>query len=102
MRIFITGIGGFIGYHVAKTLHSQGFKVCGLDNFNSYYDPAFKRLRAKNLESIGVQVIDLDLCDSKLKETLLHFNPTHLLHLAAQAGIRYSLQNPFFSTKNFT
>lgn len=94
MRIFITGIAGFIGYHVAKYLYNQGFKVSGLDNFNSYYDPNLKRMRSGNLEKLGIVVHDLDLCDPKLGVVIGGFKPTHLLHLAAQAGIRYSLINP--------
>lgn len=94
MRIYITGIAGFIGYHVAKSLNLQGFKVAGLDNFNSYYDPLLKRKRAENLKSIGVEVHEVDLCDPLLSETIRAFQPTHLLHLAAQPGIRYSMVNP--------
>lgn len=98
MRVFITGIAGFIGFHVAKALQSQGIVVAGLDNFNSYYDPRLKRERVKNLE--GIEVIDLDLCDEDLYQAIAHFQPTHLLHLAAQAGIRYSLENPLAYVKS--
>lgn len=100
MRIFITGIAGFIGFHVAKALNSQGFTVSGLDNFNHYYDPSLKRRRAKDLQDLGIEVIPLDLCDSSLAETIYKFEPTHLLHLAAQAGIRYSLENPLAYVKS--
>lgn len=99
MRIYITGIAGFIGYHVAKSLNLQGFKVRGLDNFNSYYDPNLKRKRAENLKNVGVEVDEIDLCDPKLQETILSFQPTHLLHLAAQPGIRYSMENPLAYVK---
>ena len=99
MRIYITGIAGFIGYHVAKSLNLQGFKVRGLDNFNSYYDPDLKRKRAENLKNVGVEVDEVDLCDPNLSATILNFQPTHLLHLAAQPGIRYSMVNPLAYVK---
>ncbi len=99
MQIYITGIAGFIGYHVAKSLNLQGFKVAGLDNFNSYYDPLLKRKRAEDLKNVGVEVHELDLCDPHLSDTILKFNPTHVLHLAAQPGIRYSMVNPLAYVK---
>lgn len=95
MRVFITGIAGFIGYHVATSLKREGIEVCGIDNFNSYYDPLLKRERAKQLFELGVDVIEGDICDKKvLSESVDEFSPTHILHLAAQAGVRYSLVNP--------
>lgn len=100
MRIFITGIAGFIGYHVAKILNLQGFEVAGLDNFNDYYDPKLKRQRANELICLGVKVEELDLCDRELEASILRHQPTHLLHLAAQAGIRYSLINPLAYVKS--
>lgn len=100
MRIFITGIAGFIGYHVAKSLNFQGFTVSGLDNFNNYYDPSLKRRRAKHLQDLGIEVISLDLLSPHLAEIIYKFQPTHLLHLAAQAGIRYSLENPLAYVKS--
>lgn len=100
MRIFITGIAGFIGYHVAKTLNNQGVEVFGLDNFNSYYTPALKRKRAENLAISDVLVKDMDLCHPDLEKTITEFKPTHIIHLAAQAGIRYSLENPLAYVKS--
>lgn len=100
MRIFITGISGFIGYHVAKALHFQGLEVSGLDNFNNYYDPALKRKRARLLEDLGIKVIDLDLLSPEMSQVINQFEPTHLLHLAAQAGVRYSLENPLAYVKS--
>lgn len=92
-RIIITGITGFIGFHLAKTLHDNGDEVIGMDNFNHYYSPQLKRQRAAELKSI--QIIEGDICNAKLlNETLLQFKPTHVVHLAAQAGVRYSLINP--------
>lgn len=100
MRIFITGIAGFIGYHVAKSLTCQGFKVGGIDNFNDYYDPKLKQRRAKELEKLGVAVQRCDLCDASFPNKVEDFEPTHFLHLAAQAGIRYSLINPLAYVKS--
>lgn len=91
-RIFITGIAGFIGFHLAKRLHERGDFVTGCDNFNSYYDPALKRWRQSQL---SCKVHECDICDEKKLKTLIEKNGiTHLIHLAAQAGVRYSLQNP--------
>lgn len=94
MRVFITGLAGFIGFHVASKLHEEGVEVFGIDNFNSYYDVKLKRARAKRLLDQGIEVAEIDLNDSSFQSALLAFNPTHVLHLAAQAGVRYSLSNP--------
>lgn len=94
-RVFITGIAGFIGFHLAKTLLEQGHDIIGIDNFNSYYDVKLKEKREKILVSLGVQVIHGDICDQTYLEKLFALHcPTHLVHLAAQAGVRYSLENP--------
>lgn len=94
MKVFITGIAGFIGYHAARALHARGIIVAGVDNFNPYYDPSLKRKRAEILKNQGIEVKEFDICDPKLSAHIDAFQPTHLLHLAAQAGVRYSLQNP--------
>ena len=60
MRIFITGIAGFIGYHLALFLKNRGNEVIGCDNFNSYYDPQLKRDRAALLEKQGVKIIEME------------------------------------------
>lgn len=94
-NIFITGAAGFIGYHLASFLKARGDHVVGLDNFNSYYTPMLKRARARELEKQGIQIIEGDINDSKLLETsILKHGTTHLVHLAAQAGVRYSLVSP--------
>jgi UDP-glucuronate 4-epimerase len=94
-KVFITGAAGFIGFHLASYLHSRGDKVVGYDNFNSYYDPALKRKRAKLLKAGGVEIIDADICDhASLKEAVEKHQVTHFVHLAAQAGVRYSLTDP--------
>lgn len=94
-KIFITGIAGFIGFHTALFLHSRGDLVSGLDNFNAYYDPALKRQRASLLKQAGIDYFEGDICHvEELKVAIEKQNPTHILHLAAQAGVRYSLENP--------
>ncbi len=86
-RVFITGIAGFIGMHLAQKLLERGDEVIGCDNFNDYYDPALKRERAAKLP----KVIECDINDP-LEEHLE--GVTHFVHLAAQAGVRYSITHP--------
>lgn len=94
-KVFITGAAGFIGFHAAMQLAKRGDYVIGFDNFNDYYDPALKYQRAELLRKAGVQVIQGDICDfDALNQAVKNHQTTHLLHLAAQAGVRYSLQNP--------
>jgi UDP-glucuronate 4-epimerase len=95
MHIFITGIAGFIGFHVAAALRKRGDTVVGCDNFNSYYDPKLKRDRAAILEKQSVKIIEMDICDGALLEKHVRENKiTHFLHLAAQAGVRHSINHP--------
>ena len=94
-RIFITGAAGFIGFHMAKFFYERGDSVACIDNFNPYYDPALKRARAAELAKLGIEILDADINDgSVLLHALEKHQSTHLLHLAAQAGVRYSLENP--------
>jgi len=95
MHIFITGIAGFIGFHVARALRRRGDTVIGCDNFNSYYDPQLKRERAAILEKEDVKIFEMDIRDSSQLEKLVSEHKiTHFLHLAAQAGVRHSLRHP--------
>lgn len=95
MKIFITGIAGFIGFHLAKAFHKLGIKVTGIDNFNDYYDPKLKKLRQQKLLELGIKVIEKDLKDlSSMRAFFEKESFTHFYHLAAQAGVRYSLINP--------
>lgn len=94
-RIFITGIAGFIGYHLALALKARGNFVIGCDNFNSYYDPELKHSRAKNLMAAGIEVMTSDIVEkTRIEFALKHQKISHFVHLAAQAGVRYSLKNP--------
>jgi UDP-glucuronate 4-epimerase len=95
MHIFITGIAGFVGYHLALTLKKRGDFVMGCDNFNPYYDPKLKRARAKNLKDADIEVIEADIVHPELIEKKIGENPiTHFVHLAAQAGVRHSIDHP--------
>jgi UDP-glucuronate 4-epimerase len=95
-RVLVTGAAGFIGFHAASRLASLGADVLGLDDFNGYYSPALKRARTAKLEATWhVKTLDGDVCDAELLGDLLRrFAPTHVLHLAAQPGVRYSLKHP--------
>lgn len=93
--IFISGIAGFIGYHLARRLRELGYSVEGCDDFNDYYNPCLKKERAALLLSVGCIIHTLSLKDLKTLYPLFekkHFS--HFIHLAAQAGVRYSLTNP--------
>lgn len=94
-NIFITGAAGFIGFHLARQLCKRGDRIIGYDNFNDYYSPELKRMRAKELKQLGIDVIEGDICDIKaLQKAVDEHQTTHIVHLAAQAGVRYSLINP--------
>lgn len=96
MRFLVTGAAGFIGYHTAKALLDRGNEVVGLDNLNSYYDSNLKRARLGLLEGRnGFSFHKLDLIDRAGMEVLFaEGRPQRVIHLAAQAGVRYSLENP--------
>lgn len=94
-RILVTGAAGFIGYHLSEYLNKRGDKVLGLDNFNDYYLPQLKQDRTKNLGKQQIEVVIGDILDTQLLEKLVtEHHITHIVHLAAQAGVRYSLVNP--------
>lgn len=97
MTILVTGAAGFIGFHTALALLERGDKVLGLDNLNAYYDPALKAERLKLLESrTGFAFARLDLADRPAMEALFERErPDRVVHLAAQAGVRYSIENPW-------
>lgn len=100
-RIFITGISGFIGYHLAKRVHTEGNFVIGIDNLNDYYDPFLKKQRKESLLALGIETIEDDISKKELVSHLLTKHKiTHIVHLAAQAGVRYSMQAPFAYEKS--
>ena len=98
----VTGSAGFIGYHVARTLLDHGARVVGLDNFNDYYSPALKHDRDRELRRHPNFVsVAADLTDLPALEALFEAHrPRKICHLAAQAGVRYSLVNPFAYQKS--
>lgn len=95
-RVFLTGSAGFIGFHLAQDLLSRGYEVLGFDNFNDYYSVSLKRDRVGVLsQHERFQQIEGDLCDAELLRASFDAQkPDHVCHLAAQAGVRYSLENP--------
>lgn len=111
MRILVTGVAGFIGFHLTKTLCELGHKVVGVDNINDYYDTKLKYNRLKeigfdqfvvdgnnliqskkyeNLQFIKLDIVNLD----RLQDLFSRNSFTQVIHLAAQAGVRYSIENP--------
>ena len=98
MKIILTGCAGFIGFHVAKNLLERGDHVIGIDNVNSYYDVNLKQSRLAQLETQSqFKFYKGDVSDPAfINELFLKYPETsHIVHLAAQAGVRYSLIDPF-------
>jgi UDP-glucuronate 4-epimerase len=96
-EILVTGVAGFIGFHVARRLLKDGRKVVGIDNLNDYYDPNLKEARLEELAKLpGFTFIKQDLSERVPMAALFTKHKfTRVVHLAAQAGVRYSLVNPF-------
>jgi UDP-glucuronate 4-epimerase len=96
MSVLITGVAGFIGFHLARRLLSEEIPVVGVDNLNPYYDVRLKQDRLNQLESHPLfQFQWLDLADRQATADLFQAKPWHgVVHLAAQAGVRYSIDNP--------
>src|SRR5688572_32072249 len=94
MTILVTGAAGFVGAYVCRALKDRGDAVAGLDNYNEYYDPQLKRDRVAAL-CADVDILTLDLTDRDGLAVLFdEIKPARVVHLAAQAGVRYSLSNP--------
>lgn len=94
--VLVTGAAGFIGSYVAKVLLDRGGQVLGLDNLNDYYDVRLKQARLARLnEHPGFRFVHLDLADrAGMAELFERERPVRIVHLAAQAGVRYSIENP--------
>jgi UDP-glucuronate 4-epimerase len=101
-RYLVTGAAGFIGYHVTERLLARGDEVAGLDNLNEYYDVRLKHARLARLEGKpGWSFARLDLADRRgMEELFATTAPEVVIHLAAQAGVRYSLTNPHAYTES--
>jgi UDP-glucuronate 4-epimerase len=98
MSILLTGAAGFIGFHVAKALLKRGERVLGIDNLNEYYDVRLKEARLAELRGfLGFSFTKLDIADRDgvLAMVERHKDLRSIVHLAAQAGVRYSLENPY-------
>ena len=96
LKILVTGAAGFIGFHTAKQLLERGDTVVGLDNFNDYYDVSLKESRAAVLDDYeNFSMVRINLADREAMESLFEKeNFEKVIHLAAQAGVRYSIENP--------
>ncbi len=101
-KILITGAAGFIGFHASKKFLDKKFEIIGLDNLNKYYDKKLKLDRLKILKkNKKFKFIKLDIANfNNLKKVFDKFKPNYVLHLAAQAGVRYSLKKPLVYTKS--
>ena len=98
MPILVTGAAGFIGYHVCAALLDRGERVVGIDNLNDYYDPALKQARLERLRGRnGFSFHRVDIADRDALFELVDGQPglDRVVHLAAQAGVRYSIENPY-------
>ncbi|MEP2102817.1 MAG: SDR family NAD(P)-dependent oxidoreductase [Parasphingorhabdus sp.] len=100
--ILVTGAAGFIGHAVAQKLIERGERVIGIDNLNDYYDPKLKAARLANLKALkGFQFAELDVSDaSGVSKLVQDHGVKRIIHLAAQAGVRYSIDNPFAYQKS--
>jgi len=96
MRVLVTGAAGFIGYHLSERLLARGDEVLGYDNLNPYYDPRLKQARLDRLlPQPGFRFVNAALEDrTALEQAFDGFRPQRVVNLAAQAGVRYSLENP--------
>ena len=95
-RILVTGAAGFIGFHLSRRLLARGDEVLGVDNLNPYYDVRLKEARVAQLAALpGFELARIDIADRKaLDKVFTEFKPEVVVNLAAQAGVRYSLENP--------
>ncbi len=101
MTVLVTGAAGFIGFHLSRRLLERGTAVLGFDNMNPYYDPALKRARLGQLKVTAActgssfQLVEANLEDrAAVEAAFMEHKPQQVVNLAAQAGVRYSIENP--------
>ena len=96
-RILVTGSAGFIGFHLSKSLLDDGYEVLGIDNLNNYYDPKLKHARLEQLKPYkNFTFQKIDISDRELlTKAFIDFKPNKVVNFAAQAGVRYSIENPY-------
>ncbi|OYT15331.1 MAG: capsular biosynthesis protein CpsI [Bacteroidetes bacterium 4572_77] len=96
-KVLVTGAAGFIGFHMTKLLANNGYEVVGLDNMNTYYDPELKKGRRDNLDELDAfTFVKIDLKDKEDIDNLFEkYEFDYVINLAAQAGVRYSIENPY-------
>src|SRR3954471_22726495 len=96
LRIMVTGAAGFMGMHIARRLLERGDEVVGIDNLNEYYDPSLKASRLHELSGFpNFEFVKLDIANrADLAEQFARIAPERVAHLAAQPGVRYSLDHP--------
>jgi len=97
MKILVTGAAGFIGFHLSKSLLDDGYEVLGIDNINDYYDPNLKLARLEQLKPYkNFKFEKNDIADrDSITQSFQSFKPQKVINLAAQAGVRYSIENPY-------
>ena len=94
-RVIVTGSAGFIGFHLCKKLLDKGFNVLGVDDFTDYYDVNLKHDRNQQLKSSNqFTLLKMNIEDEDFISRATEYSPDYIIHLAAQAGVRYSLENP--------
>ena len=96
MKVVLTGAAGFIGMHTSIKLLERGDTVIGIDNINDYYDVALKEARLERLKKFDNFIFVKADVENKaaIEQVFRDYSPDHVIHLAAQAGVRYSLENP--------
>jgi UDP-glucuronate 4-epimerase len=97
MKILVTGCAGFIGFHLSKSLLDDSFEVLGIDNINDYYDPNLKLARLEQLKpykNFNFEKVDISNRET-ITQSFQTFKPNKVVNLAAQAGVRYSIENPY-------
>lgn len=96
MKIILTGVAGFIGFNTAKRYLEEGHEVIGIDNFNSYYDPKLKLDRIAQIKTNpNFKLISEDISNYDAIKKAFTKDVDVIIHLAAQAGVRYSIEDPF-------